>query len=471
MVARTRSRTGRCSSPSLRAATIAIRSAWSNPRSRARSRWTGTWTKRSPPAPASPPARRHGRSERFLEPSLTRVFQGVQGVPDRPPERSAPLELQERRGNVRGQADRRAGRHAATHRQGRTAAGAERVAFAAAPDARRGQGEVEQPIGDDAEVPSGDLHPDILAGAPYRGLTGCTTASARPIGDLRTMQQTRTRAHGPPETNSGSDLARHARTVRMSKGCTGCKNLTARTARWFRCCIPRKRDRIPCLACNSRARATGPSGTAAERHWAERHWAERHWGRRHARAILGSGPRAGRRDGGPYREDDRQGQEHRGPRASPSLCRATFRPPRAPPRRPHRSPRRAVRGAASQLRRLAHRRGLPRHRRLDAPWPLGRTVVPGRPRRPRRQDGAAGGRPQGEAPRPGPPDRGEGDPPAHRGRHGRTGPRAAHRQDQAVRHRADVRGGRGRRDGRARPRVLPLRRCRDGTHRPPLPAR
>ena len=96
--------------------------------------------------------------------------------------------------------------------------------------------------------------------------------------------------------------------------------------------------------------------------------------------------------------------------------------------------------------------------------------LPGGPRRRRRQGRAPGGRPQGEAPPAGPSRGGEADPPAARRRHRGTAARAPDRQDQALRHRADVRGGRGRRDGGARPPVLRLRERRDRAGRDPVPA-
>ena len=59
---------------------------------------------------------------------------------------------------------------------------------------------------------------------------------------------------------------------------------------------------------------------------------------------------------------------------------------------------------------------------------------------------------------------------ADRGRHGRAAAGLAGRQGQALRHRADVRGGRDRRDGGARPPVLRLRQRGDRASRGPVRA-
>ncbi len=120
--------------------------------------------------------------------------------------------------------------------------------------------------------------------------------------------------------------------------------------------------------------------------------------------------------------------------------------------------------------RRPHRRGHPGHRRPGPAQPCGRHQLPGRHRHRHRQGRAPGGRPQVEAARPFPAGGGEGAPAQARRRDRGPRARAPDRQDEALRHRADVRGGRDRRDGRARPSVLRVRQRRDRAGRDPVRA-
>ena len=170
------------------------------------------------------------------------------------------------------------------------------------------------------------------------------------------------------------------------------------------------------------------------------------------------------------REDDRQGQEHGRPGRRAAVRRAEDATPGALPRRPDRRDHRALRGASPERRRFADRGRHARHRRPDGPRAGGRRRR-GRPRSTTSSTRwSGGGRSPGEAPGPGAGARGEGDPGPDRRRHVRRGARATGGEDEAVRPRADVRGGRHRRDGGAGPRVLHLRQRRERAAEPPLPA-
>ena len=90
------------------------------------------------------PAPRDGAPERLGQPPLARVLQVVERGPDRPGERRAPLELEERRRDVGRKADRRPAGQREPGVEGRQARGAQRRALAAAPEHDGGEGEIER---------------------------------------------------------------------------------------------------------------------------------------------------------------------------------------------------------------------------------------------------------------------------------------------------------------------------------------
>ena len=105
------------------------------------------------------PATGDGDPQRDGQPLLAPVLQLVQRAPDRAGVRSAPLELEERRRDVRRQADGRPGRQTEPRIERRQAVGAQRRPFAAAARARGRQGEVEEAGREPSErrhAPDGD---------------------------------------------------------------------------------------------------------------------------------------------------------------------------------------------------------------------------------------------------------------------------------------------------------------------------
>ena len=106
------------------------------------------------------PASRDGLAERLGEPPLAAVLQVVEGGPNRTGERGAPLQLQERRRDVRGQADRRSGRQPEPRVDRGQARLAQRPTFASAAGTRRRESEIER---------AGDETPQAGHGRMMRG--------------------------------------------------------------------------------------------------------------------------------------------------------------------------------------------------------------------------------------------------------------------------------------------------------------
>ena len=120
---------------------------------------------RSPPAPAAAQRRPTACPSGSATPTVTGVLQPMERATGDPAERRAPLHLDQRRGNVPGQPDRRARRQVEPRVQCGEARRAQRRALALAARAGRGKGEVQGARGQPTDA-AADVREHVHAGNP-----------------------------------------------------------------------------------------------------------------------------------------------------------------------------------------------------------------------------------------------------------------------------------------------------------------